>query len=1014
MSLIEVFIKKPVISIAICLIIVMVGIAALVLLPRGQLPKLPANQITISTSYYGASPETLQGFVTEPIESALLGMEGIDYITGTNLPSSSTISVYLNNGEDITAALTEINARVSSTMWRLPANINTPIVNEVIPSSPALFLSLTSKTEPLNLITAYADHIVIPAIEAIPGVSDVRVRGVREYAMRIRLNPLLEDAYGITADEIVHSISQQHLQAAIGAFYSKNGDFTFGINSSLETTSQFNNLIVKEDSHKIIKLSTVATAVLGAASITESVFEDGQPGVLLYMAPQPGANVLTQVHQILQQLPLIDKKLPPGMKLNVLWNPTKFTEKSIESVSETLWEVVALIILIICLFVGEFKAALIPVATIVLCLLGTCAIMYLLDFSINTMTILAAVLALGLVVDDAIVVVENVHRHILLGAKSAKQAALESVHEITLVIIAMTLVVAIFFVPIAMLTGVTGVLFREFAITMSIMVVFSGFITLVVSPMMCAYCLKDKETRYAHKINIIFNKVAFGYQYLLECVLKFRYLMLLLLVLLFGLCYAVFTQMNSELLPNESQGVLLAMAEAPSSANSVYVVEEAKKLMAILKTIPEVQHYGVIAGDHAPYNNYVAFLVLRPHQKGDRSEDQIKYYLDDRVKSIPGMRIAIFNRPLLADVAGLAEPVSFALQSTGSYDQLAKVAAKFIATIKENRNLRDVSSSLHLDKPGYDIKVNRKKAVSMGVSMSQISSTLNALFGRPKIGWFSVSGFSYPIIPAVQFEKFTSPMDLNTVDVRTSNGKLVSLSTVAQYHSKVGPTDLIDFQGLHTAIISASLNDGYTLGQALNYLESTADHVLPSNMKYDFAGQSRIFVESSDMMVYIFIGCLLAVYLLLVIKFNCFRDPLIILIAVPLSALGGLMTLYFKGYTLNIYTEIGLMMLMGLISKHGILIVNFANKFQIEGSSLYKAIVRASLMRLKPILMITLAMVFGSIPLILATGAGYENLQQIGYVLLGGVIFGSLMTLFMVPTVYLFLGKRIYHASEPI
>lgn len=1003
MGFIEVFVKKPAIAIAICIIVLIAGITAYMTLPVRQFPVFPPQDITISTTYSGASPQTIQGFVTLPIEEAISTIEGIDYVAGENLQGSSTIKVKLKPNANLTTVLTKINTNLASIMWRLPKDINNPVVETSNASSPSLYLGITTrKGMSLEQATAYTNHSLIPAIRAIPGVQDMRIRGAREYAMRIWLNPEKMAAYHVTPLAVKTALQSEHLQAAVGRILSHSQEYNLALNASLETPTEFNNIIIKNNHNKTIRLKDIGHAAYGPQSTDSSVIVNGKPGILLYIKTKKDANDIKTVHQILTMLPELKKKLPDTLQVNTLWNPTKFSEKSIHEVKKTIWEAIILIIIVTCLFLGEFKSMLIPIVTIPLSLLGTCAILLLIGFTINTMTLLAAVLAIGLVVDDAIVVLENVHRHILNKVEPVK-AAIIGTKELLLPIIAMTVVVAIVFIPIGLTSGITGILFHEFAFSLSITVILSGIFSLILSPMMCAKMLKPEHTKLATWINTTFNKLADHYQQGLIFIIKFRYVVVLMMVALFVLCYVFFKIIPSELMPQEKQGVVLGVGDASSTVNSHYVYQTAKKLSQLYKRIPEQTQYGVISGDSPPFNNIVSFLMLKPNA----DEDKLIKTLGPMLSQIPGMSLFPMNRPLLADVTGLTAPVNFVLQTTGTYAQLNKTMTKLIATARKNPGLINMSSNLHINKPQINIDTNRDLAKSLGISMSDIAGSLNFLYGEPTLGWFDIDGYSYPIIPGAMRALSESPNDINNIELKDANNTLVPLSTFTQLKQSVMPLALHDYEMLHSATLTANLAPGYTLGQALAYLQTTADKVLPGNTRYTYSGESQLYMQSHGEMFYIYLSTLISIYLLLAIKFNSFVDPIIIMVSVPLSILGALFAIHAHGFTLNIYTQIGLIMLIGLISKHGILIVDFANHLQMEkGLAIKAAIIESAKTRLRPILMTTAAMVLGAIPLTFASGAGHESLQQIGWVIVGGLLFGSLLTLFVVPSLYTLLAKN--------
>lgn len=1007
MNLIKLFINRPATLIAICIAIFLIGITSYLNLPKGQFPRFKSHLIYVTTHYPGASPEVLQGFVTQPILNALSSLDGVDYITASNQLGTSSIKVFLKYSTKTDDALSEVNSAVNSVLWRLPNDVNTPQIDKGRAGSPSIFLAVESNHASLAKISSYTTHIILPKIKEGAGISRVVVRGGEDYAMIISLNPLLLDAHNLTVSDVTQKLKEQHLQAAVGHISNSNQSFNLQVNSSLSSPQAFNNIVIKAENNNLIRIKDIGNAHLGHTKTPTRFITNKKNALFLSIYPQANVDIVKNTNTLIKKLKTIEAKLPENIHLKVIWNPTKFTEGSLKEVSKTLWEAIALIIFIILLFTGEFKAIFVPIMAIPLCLLSMAGLMKIFGFSINTMTLLSAVLAIGLVVDDAIVVLENTHRYILKGEKT-HIAAFDSVKEMLLSIITMTLVVSIVFIPISLLTGITGTLVREFAITLSLMVLISGLVAVFISPSMCAHLLSKKQSKLTLLVNKLFTKFSNGYRHILIGALSLRYLIVILVVLLCGLSYILIKTIPTDLIPNEEQNVAVAGGDLPSQSSQKYGIKVAHQLKSIFDTIPEAKNYGIVVGDHAPYNNIGGFLIIRSHHQGDKSESQIIDELNQKVKSIPTVNLGAANHNMLQDVGdGGSNALSFVIQSTGSYQSLSAFAQRFLEKIKKNPHIINPVVSLHINKPDFNIIVNRNKASALGLTMKSITDALSNFFSSPRIGWFALNGYSYPVIPTSAKKHEKQPLRLTDIDLRTGSGKLVSLADVAHYKENISSLELTDFQGLHAAYISASLTKNYTLGQAVKFLESTANQMMPKYMKYDFSGQTRAFIESNMLMPLIFGGCALIIYFLLVLNFNSFIDPLIVLTGAPLSILGALLALYMRGFTLNIYTQIGLMMLIGLISKHGILIVAFANEAQRQGSSIRDAIIEAATTRLKPILMTTIAMVFGAIPLIFAQGVGHESLQQIGTVIVFGLGLGSLMTILVVPCMYLLIAKRL-------
>lgn len=1008
MAFTDIFIKKPVLSLAITLAILVVGLICFNRMPIREYPVVNLPVVSIKTVYPGANPRVMEGFVTQPIQQAISGVDGIDYITAQNTQNTSLIVVSFHVGTNIDNALTEINSDISAIRWKLPKGINDPEIHQGGLGAPVIYLNVGSDLMSQAGLADYANRNIVPRIQGLNGVQGVTVYA-STYAMRLWLNPLKMRAQHVSAQDIMRAVAAENVQAPLGKLENAQEEYDLLSNSGMTNAEQFNALVLRRDSNgHILRLNDVGYATLGEQA-SDIVGRTGgfKNSVILAILPQNTANSIALSKQIRDMMPNIDRKLPPGVSLKMLWDTSQFSVHAINLVIETIWEAIICVMIVIFLFLGSFRALITPVVTIPLSLIGASIFMSMLGFSLNTFTLLAFVLAIGLVVDDSIVVLENIHRHIEMG-KARFQAAMEATREIFVPIVAMTLVVAVVFIPIAFTSGVISPLFQEFGLTLSMTVIFSGFFALILTPLMCAYLFKEKtqESRLIKLIDRVFDRVESGYQHFLAAIFTVRPMVIVSYVLVLFACAFIFLHLHSELIPDEDQGVALGVGQAPTSASKPYMNHYATVLGNIVKKQKELANYGVVTGFMGA-NSVISFLVMRPHQPGDRSENQILAVLRREFAAVPGLKMFAMNRPALADVTGFSPPLQFVIQTTGSYAELYNTVQKMLKTIASNPNLLNVTTDLLINKPDFAVHINRNRAAALGVSVRSITDTLGFALGEPTIGWYAMNGWSYPVIPRLMPRFYQSPADLASLSVAAASGEFVPLSNLVAVQEETVPASLNQFQQLRSDTISASLAHGYSQGQAIAYLEGVAKKMLPNNMKYDFAGTSREFMQESGQALMILISALFAIYLLLTIKFDSFLDPLIVMLSVPLSTLGAMLAMYWAGFTLNIYTEIGLMMLIGLISKHGILIVNFANYLQqSDGYGIRDAVLLAAKIRLRPILMTTGAMVFGSIPLAAATGQGHEALREMGIVLIGGLTFGSLLTLFVVPTFYTFLAKR--------
>lgn len=1013
MKFLSLFIRRPVIGIVLAITIILFGLMGASVLPLRQFPVFTPSKITITTQYLGASPDVIEGFVSTPIENALAGMQGVDYITAQNYQNQSIITVNLFQGYDADKALTEISARIESVRWQLPKDILNPEIVKQPSSSPAIYLGMVgSKSVSLEQVSDYVRHTLKPMLLNVKGASSLLLVGPRDYAMRIWLDPIKMAEHNVTPLDVSNALAAYNVAPAVGQLNGKMIEYNLSANSLLSTPKEFDDIVIQKVAGYQVRLGDVGYAAYGAKDNTQASFIDGKPDVVVGVLPKDTAGNIAVANRVMKLLPKIRAHLPEGMHAEVLWNTTQFSQAALKNVIMAIIFAVVFVMIVVVLFIGSIRAALIPFVTIPLSLLGAMGVLWLIGYSFNSMTLLAFALAIGLVVDDAIVVLENTHR-LLEVIQDKYEAALEGLREIAPAVVVMTLIVAVVFVPIAFTSGITGVLFKEFALTLAITVLFSGLLALLLSPLMSAQLLGSRmHTRFMRIVDRIFASVTQAYIALLAAVMRVKSLIVVLMIVIFVLLFLMLRATPQALLPEEDQGVILGVGVAPTYANLDYSIFYANKMSKVFQTIPEMQRYGMLIGYPLPTpTQIIAFVMIRPHQKGDRSEAEIMRAIAPALSNIKGIMAFPMNRPPLADVSGFGPPLNFVMQTTGSYEGLYHVMEKMQTIAANNPGLLNIQSNLKINKPAITLNINRVQAAELGVPVSRITQTLNFLLGKPIVGWFSSSGWSYPVVPQLIKQYRLDPEQLGLVQVRSDNGELVPLSSVLTFETKAAPDVLNQFQQLRSATLTANLAPGYTMGQALAYLRNVADQVMTPEMQYTYSGESRIFVNESGQMVYLFIGALLAVYLLMVIKFSSFVDPLIVLISVPLSMIGAFAAIHLVDANLNIYTQIGLLMLVGLISKQSILIVDFANHLQLQGKTVDEAILEASKIRLRPILMTAFAMIFGAIPLVLSDGPGHVALVQIGAVVIGGLSIGSLFSLFIVPVIYSYIARELKPGS---
>ncbi|MBN2689958.1 MAG: efflux RND transporter permease subunit [Gammaproteobacteria bacterium] len=1003
-SFTDVFIRRPVLASVISLILLLVGVRAFFALPVRLFPKIDATVVSIDVTYPGAGADLMESFVTTPVESAISGVDGLDYITSSSSQGESRVTAHFKLGYDINQAVSDINSKVSSVRYKLPKDVNDPVVRKNDPNAfPVMFLAFTSKDMPREELSDKLLRIVQPMLQTLPGVASADIWGP-QYAMRIWLDPSKMSARGVTPNDIFDALNAGNLQAAAGKLDSASQEYALHPITDLSSSEQFRKLIVYDDNNTPVRIMDVGDAKLGATNHDIDVRADGEKAVVIALMAKSNANPLDISKEVQRHFPAILHALPSDIKAKTFWDSANYIHKSIVEVMHTIIEAAIFVIIVVFLFLGSLRTLLIPTIAIPLSLIGVCGVMLLFGYSINTLTLLALVLAIGMVVDDAIVVSENIHRHLAEG-KSPIDAALIGAREIKFAVISMTLTLAAVYAPIGFTTGLTGSLFREFAFTLASAVIISGFLALTLSPMMCSRIittgvLNGKLANYIHRVT---DKLAEIYRHALELVLRIRWGVVFGLLLILVATYFLYLFLPSELAPKEDEGFILSLVTAPTSANLDYTKKYTSEFANIYKKVPEIQNYLTINGEPNGVNSAYSLVKLKDWSKRKRDVNAILKEIRPQLFAVPGVQAFAMNPSSLPGSDSFM-PIMFVLKTTGSYTVLNNAMQKLLAEVRKNPAIINANSDLNIDKPQLNIKINRDKAASLGIGMQAIANALNVSLAEPTVTRFSMGGYSYNVIPEIE-DRFSKTSNvLRELNVRTASGELTPLDNIVSIENSVEPQSLNHFQQMRAATLQASTVPGYTLSDALNYLEKAAQKVLPKGVEYDFAGTSRQFVEEGSQMLFTFLFAIIFIYLVLAAQFESFVDPLIVMLTVPLSTMGALLTLHIIGGTLNIYSEIGIITLVGLISKHGILMVEFANQLQEVGVPLRDAILQAASIRLRPILMTTCAMILGALPLALATGAGAVSRQQIGWTIVGGMLVGTLFTLFVIPTMYTFLA----------
>lgn len=1013
MSFTDIFIKRPVLACVVSALILLFGSRALSDLELRQFPKMDNSIITISTSYPGASADLIQGFITSPIEKAVASADGIDYLTSRSVESGSLITAYIRLNYDPNVAMTDIMAKVSQVNNVLPKESNLPVILKSTGSQSALMYIGYSSTKMTNeQITDFLSRIVQPKLQTVAGVADAQILGGQTYAMRVWLDTNKMAALHIAPKDVYASLASQNFQTAAGQTKGKYVLFNINAKTNLENPRQFQDIVISNDNGTLIRLKDIGVVEYGAQNYDSSVKFNGRNGVFIGIQATPTANPLTVIDGVKAILPEIENNYPPTLEGKVVYDSTEYIRSSINEVVHSIIEATIIVILVIFAFIGAIQAVTIPVVTIPLSLIGVCSLMYGMGYSINLLTLLAMVIAIGLVVDDAIVVVENIYRHIEEGL-TPKEAALKGAREITTPIISMTTTLAAVYAPIGFMTGLTGALFKEFAFTLSFSVILSGVIALTLSPMMCSKFLSPAmmQQKMVIYVDAIFDKWKRIYADYLRAVLANRSVVAVFAGIMLSGCLLMALTTTTELAPDEDQSILFLSLSAPKYANLNYTEKFTNELTNIFLSFPETSDYFVVNGSDF-VNNAIAGLILKPWDKRSKSQEDVLKVLQPKLSTIAGLNAVAFPLPSLpGNSSGL--PVQFVITATDDYTVLYQIVKKLQDAAKSSGLFMYLDSDLKFEKPMLEVHVDSDKAGSMGISMQNIGTALATLLGGNYINRFSIYGQSYEVIPQVfQIDRY-NPNKIDDYYIKTELGDSVPLSSVVDLNITTQANELYHFQQLNSTTLSAIMMPGKSITQGLNFLSNEAKKSFPNGFSYDYAGQSRQVIQEGYTMVYTFIFALVIIYLVLAAQFESFRDPFIILISVPLSIIGALLPLHLGFATLNIYTGIGLVTLIGLISKHGILMVEFANQLQVEeGLDLQEAIIKSASLRLRPILMTTVAMVLGVLPLILATGAGAKSRFDIGLVIAFGMTIGTCFTLFVVPTMYTYLAHRLHPDEE--
>src|ERR1700722_9969276 len=1012
MKFTDLFVERPVLSAVVSLLILVLGLRSIFQLPITQYPATENATIIISTAYYGADAATVAGFITQPLEAAIAQAQGIDYLSSSSSTGSSVITATLRLNYDSNRALTEINTKVNSVKNQLPPQAQQPVLTvQVGQTTDTMYIGYFSNTLPANGMTDYLARVVKPKLDSIEGVQTAEVIGARQYALRAWLDPDRMAAQNITAADVYNALSANNYLTAVGTAKGQAVSVDLTASTDLHSLDEFKHLVVKQQNSAIVRLSDVATVVLGAENYDFNVAFNGKRSVFIGIQTAPRANVLDVVKLVKAALPPIAAQLPTGMTQDLVFDTTRFINTAITEVIKTLVEALIIVTIVIFLFLGSPRAVVIPVVAMPLSLVGAFFLMLAFGYSINLLTLLALVLAIGLVVDDAIIVVENVDRHLKEGMTPVA-ASIQAARELGGPIIAMTIVLVAAYVPIGFQGGLTGALFTQFAFTLAGAVTISGVIALTLSPMMCSKIFRPEqdEGRFAHFLDRRFNALRESYKRGLTRWLQTWQGLGALGALL--LCGTIFLFMNSqsELAPQEDQGTVLSQTIGPPNATIAQMQDYENQKYQIMAALPEHDAVFQIVGQPS-INQAFGGTLLKPWGDRKRTATDVQQELQEKFNHIAGARIAVFQFPALPGSQGL--PLQFVITTTEPVQNLYEVANQVKEKAEASGLFFFIDSDLKLDKPQATLDINRDMVADMGLTQQDVGSSLGAALGGGYVNYFSIAGRSYKVIPQVLQKYRLNPNQVLDYYVRAGDGSLIPARTVANIKTTTVPESINHFQQLNSATIAGA--PGVSQDVALQFLRDALKEAAPTGYNADYSGLSRQFVLGNGSFAVTMLFALIIVYLALAAQFEGFPDPTVILVSVPMALFGAMLFINMGAASLNIYTQVGLVTLLGLISKHGILIVQFANELQRTlGRSKREAIEEAASVRLRPILMTTAAMVLGVVPLVIASGAGAAGRHDMGLVIFAGLSIGTLFTLFVVPAVYMAIGAdhSTHYAAE--
>jgi len=1005
MRLSDVCIRRPVFATVLSLVILLLGLVSYSRLQVREYPKIDEPTVTVSTNYLGASADIVESQVTKPLEDSIAGIEGVDVLTSISRPERSQITVRFRLERDPDGAAADVRDRVARVRSKLPDTIDEPVIAKVeAGANPIIWLAFSSMSMSPLEVSDIANRLVKPRLQTLPGAADVRIFGERKFSMRIWLDPDRLAGFSLTPGDVEEALRRQNVELPSGRIESRQREFTVVSQSDLQRVGEFENVVVRNVNGYPVRIRDVGHVTLAPQDERSIVRFNGRDAISLGLIKQATANPLTLAQALKAELPRLREELPEGVTVEIANDNTLFIERSIESVYKTILEAIVLVAAVIFLFLGTVRASFIPLITIPVCLIGVCTLMLAAGFSVNTLTLLALVLAIGLVVDDSIVVLENVYRHIEEGMQPV-QAAFRGIREVGFAVVAMTLTLAAVYAPVAFTTGRTGRLFIEFALTLAGAVLVSGFLALTLTPMLCSRVLRHDPNPglLVRVIDRALGALSSGYERALRATLRVRWLVVVLGLAVAAASVWLFQTTKRELAPIEDRGTIVALFNGPDGASIDYTDRYARRIEAAALSIREADRVFVVSGSPTVTQG-ISFIRVVDWAERDRKVPEILDEFQPMLREIPGVQ-AFAVAPASLGQSPRERPINVVVLSSDPYEEIERTLEPMMQALRDDPRFQGVDTDLRLNKPELKVQIDRDRAADAGVPVDSIGRALETALGGRQVTRFKRQGEQYDVIVQFAAADRSTPQDISKIFVRGRNDTMVPLSSLVRVHEGVTARELNHFGQRRAVTITANLAPGASLGEAVDIIESLAREHLGLGYALDYNGQTREFKQSSATLLITFALALCFIYLVLAAQFESFVDPLIIMFTVPLSMTGALLLLRWGGGTMNVYSQIGLITLVGLITKHGILIVEFANQMRDRGVALVPATIEAARLRLRPILMTTGAMVLGAVPLALASGAGAESRMQIGLVIVGGMTFGTLLTLFVLPTIYTLVSR---------